>query len=870
MTALKNPSFESVYNFTHFNPIQTQIFHTLYHTDNNLLLGAPTGSGKTICAEIAIFRLFRDQPKKKVVYIGPLKALVRERVDDWKKKLVQKLGKKVVELTGDVTPDLRSIQRADIIVTTPEKWDSISRNWNNRKYVQDVRLIVIDEIHLLNQDRGPVLEIIVSRTNFINQHTGHSIRIIGLSTAIANAQDLAAWLNIRNTGLYNFKPSVRPVPLEVHIAGFSGDHYCPRMALMNKSVYRGIRQHSPKKPVIVFVSSRRQTRLTAMDLIAFVAQDDIKQWINMTEGEINYIIENQIKDTNLKLTLAFGIGLHHAGLDERDRSTCEELFASNKIQILVSTSTLAWGVNLPAHLVIVKGTEYFDGKQHKYVDFPITDVLQMMGRAGRPQFDKFGKALILVHDKKKEFYKKFLYEPFPVESSLIDVLDDHLNAEIVANTIRTKEDCIQYLSWTFLFRRMLKNPSYYGLDGCEPEQVSKFLSTLVDTSLAQLEQSGCIDFNQDDESMASLPLGQIASFYYLKHKTVKLFFDKFTDEHLSVEKLLMISAQAHEFDELPVRHNEDILNEELARACRYKVTDESYDDPHTKAFLLLQSHFERLELPNSDYLTDLKLVLDQYIRVVQAMIDISSLKGLTMVCVRCIYLIQMSMQGRWFDQESVLQLPDFEKRYLACLEKNAVSKRLVELVRSERTSGGNVGKTLASVLTKNGGMKPEMARQVCGHLSKYPLMDVTIELTNLQNGQRSPLDSLAAVKNGRQDEDRLSALCTNCDYMIRLKIPHTHQRTDAKAITPKYAKSKEEGWFVVLQDKSKEELVAIKRVTQLQQQGYVVFTTSAFAGTVDYQIRLVSDCYIDFEFCQRLRFRLEEFKPEVSQVGEKL
>lgn len=83
---------------------------------------------------------------------------------------------------------------------------------------------------------------------------------------------------------------------------------------------------------------------------------------------------------------------------------------------MVATSTLAWGVNFPAHLVVVKGTEYYDGATKQYVDYPITDVLQMMGRAGRPQFDDQGVAVIYVHDIKKHFYKKFLYEPFPVES----------------------------------------------------------------------------------------------------------------------------------------------------------------------------------------------------------------------------------------------------------------------------------------------------------------------------------------------------------------------------------------------------------------------------------------------------------------------
>lgn len=131
-----------------------------------------------------------------VVYIAPLKALVRERMKDWTKRLGGELGKSVVELTGDVTPDIKVISTSDVIVTTPEKWDGISRSWQTRNYVQKVALIIIDEIHLLGEDRGPVLEVIVSRTNFIASHTSKTLRIIGLSTALANAVDLGHWLGI--------------------------------------------------------------------------------------------------------------------------------------------------------------------------------------------------------------------------------------------------------------------------------------------------------------------------------------------------------------------------------------------------------------------------------------------------------------------------------------------------------------------------------------------------------------------------------------------------------------------------------------------------------------------------------------------------
>ena len=102
----------------------------------------------------------------------------------------------VIELTGDSTPDMRAIAKADVIVTTPEKWDGISRSWQNRSYVKAVALLVIDEIHLLGDERGPVLEVIVSRTNFISSHTDRSVRVVGLSTALANARDLADWLGI--------------------------------------------------------------------------------------------------------------------------------------------------------------------------------------------------------------------------------------------------------------------------------------------------------------------------------------------------------------------------------------------------------------------------------------------------------------------------------------------------------------------------------------------------------------------------------------------------------------------------------------------------------------------------------------------------
>ena len=164
---------------------------------------------------------------------------------------------------------------------------------------------------------------------------------------------------------------------------------------MNKPTYRAILNHSPHKPTLVFVSSRRQTRLTALDLISYLTNDEReRQFVRMDPQELEPLLAT-VKDRHLAHTLAFGIGIHHAGLAEGDRSVVEKLFLSQAILVLVCTATLAWGVNFPAHLVVVKGTEYYDGKAKRYVDFPVTDVLQMMGRAGRPQFDTKAAAAAL-------------------------------------------------------------------------------------------------------------------------------------------------------------------------------------------------------------------------------------------------------------------------------------------------------------------------------------------------------------------------------------------------------------------------------------------------------------------------------------------
>ncbi|EFX02787.1 dead deah box DNA helicase [Grosmannia clavigera kw1407] len=691
ISALANPVLEAIYaeRFRFFNPMQTQIFHTLYHSSANVLLGSPTGSGKTVAAELAMWWAFRERPGSKVVYIAPMKALVRERIKDWGRRLAGPAGLRLVELTGDNTPDTRTIGEADVIVTTPEKWDGISRSWQTRGYVRKVSLVIIDEIHLLAGDRGPILEIIVSRMNYIGAATGSSVRLLGMSTACANATDLASWLGVQQSrgALFNFRHSVRPVPLELYIDGFPDVRgFSPLMQSMNRPTFLAIKNHSPDKPVIVFVPSRRQTRLTAKDLVSLCGmEDNPRRFLRVdSEDELQTQLA-RVQDEALREALAFGIGLHHAGLVESDRALSEELFLAGKIQVLVATSTLAWGVNLPAHLVVVKGTQFFDAKTEAYKDMDLTDVLQMLGRAGRPQFDTTGVARILTQASKKDFYKHFLHTGFPVESSLHTVLDNHLCAEVAAETIVSKQDALDYLTWTFFFRRLHKNPSYYGLevggDDVEDEdavrettatdslsaqrRANTFMVEMVDRAMHDLETSQCVRLypNGDVDPTA---LGRIMSYYYLSHRTIR-YLARHAKPKAGLADVLAWMCHAAEYDELPVRHNEDLINAQLtAPAFGLPFAATAFGlplwDPHVKAFLLLQAHMARLELPIADYVGDQTSVLDQAVRIVQAAIDVLAELNLLSSCLAMVALLQGIKSAVWPTGEVVEILPGVEMR----------------------------------------------------------------------------------------------------------------------------------------------------------------------------------------------------------------
>lgn len=467
ITALRHSKFETLYTgrFPQFNPIQTQVFNAVYNSDDNIFIGAPTGSGKTTIAEFAVLRLFSQQSDGRCVYLVSKDAVADLIFTEWHTKFGQLLGIKVVKLTGETGTDLKLLAKGQIIVTTADKWDVLSRRWKQRKNVQNVHLFIVDELQLIGGEDGPVLEVVCSRMRYISSQIEKQIRIIALSSSLSDGRDVAQWLGCNTNASFNFHPSVRPIPLELHFQGFNITHNASRIAAMSKPVYNAIVKYSPHKPVIVFVSSRKQARLTAVDILTYcAAESQPNRFFHAEEEDIKPFLD-RMTDKTLKETLSQGVAYVHEGLTSSDHKLVEQLFDSGAVQIACVTRDLSWGLNISAHLVIIMDTQFYNGKNHSYEDYPITDVLQMVGRANRPLEDNDAKCILMCQTSKKDFFKKFLNESLPIESHLDHRMHDHFNAEIVTKTIENKQDAVDYLTWTFLYRRLTQNPNYYNLQG---------------------------------------------------------------------------------------------------------------------------------------------------------------------------------------------------------------------------------------------------------------------------------------------------------------------------------------------------------------------------------------------------------------------
>lgn len=187
--------------------------------------------------------MFQGNPDGRVVYLVPKDALAELVFADWFNKFGQMLGKKVVLLTGETGTDLKLLAKGQIIITTAEKWDVLSRRWKQRKNVQNVNLFIVDELHLIGGEDGPVIEVVCSRMRYISSQIEKQIRMIALSASLTDYRDVAQWLGCNANCTFNFHPSVRPIPLEMHVQGINITHNASRLIAMAKPVYNAITRY---------------------------------------------------------------------------------------------------------------------------------------------------------------------------------------------------------------------------------------------------------------------------------------------------------------------------------------------------------------------------------------------------------------------------------------------------------------------------------------------------------------------------------------------------------------------------------------------------------------------------------------------------
>ncbi|XGW08745.1 hypothetical protein V3C99_011228 [Haemonchus contortus] len=821
ISALNNKSFEAVFQAKEikiFNPIQTQVFRTVYESNDNVLIAAPNGSGKTACAELAILRHFENNPDAKCVYVTPMEDMATKIFNDWQDRIGLALDRTVVLLTGEPSTDLKLLQRGKLIIATPERWDNVSRRWKQRKNVQAVKLFVVDDLHMIGGTIGPILEVICSRMRYMSAQLDTTVRIVGLSSSLTNARDVGAWLGCSAAATFNFLPNTRPVPLELYIQGFNLSHTASRLAAMVRPVYQAISRHAGKlnpKPALVFVPGRRQSRSTAIDLLTMAHADGSPQrFLHINENDETFRkLLDSFQDQTLRETILCGVGFLHEGTHAKDFQIVEKLFSSGAIQVCIVPRTMCYQVSMFAYLVVIMDTQFYNGKYHVYEDYPIGDVLHMVGLANRPGRDPDAKCVLMCQSSKKDFFKKFLYEPLPVESHLDHCLHDHFNAEIVTKTIENKQDAIDYLTWTFLYRRMTQNPNYYNLQEISHRHLSDALSELVELTLKDLENSKCIAI-KDDMDTLPLNLGMIAAYYYISYTTIELF-SMSLQAKTKLRALIEIIANASEFASIPMRHREDTVMKQLAARLPGQLKNQKFSDPHVKVNLLIHAHLSRIQL-SAELSKDTDMIVLKAIRLVQACVDVLSSNGWLSPAIHAMELSQMLTQAMYSNESYLKQLPHCNAGLLERAKQKKVESvfELLELDDDDRRD----------ILR----MEDVQLADVAKFCNNYPSIEVEHQLEN----DTVTVGDTLLVNVSMERENHINGLAP-------------------PVVAPLFPqKRKEEGWWLVVGDPTANALYSIKRLTINEKAKMQLDFIAQSSGRFDYKLYFICDSYLgaDQEF----------------------
>lgn len=456
--------------FKEFNPVQSRLYE-IFEGDSNVAIAAATSAGKTVCSEMYLAYELRKRGGKGI-YVGPLKALAKEKEQDWTSKEHHFGDLKTFIATGDfrfTAKRLQDLEESKLIVMTPEMLASRCRNHKSDKsgFLYDVGTVVFDESHLLTvPNRGDHIEVALMKLTQINP----DVRIVLLSATMPNVDEICGWVSeITGRNTYYLESDYRPCPLNLHYETYyDGDKDYDSREIQKIGTACAIVEHYPEDKFLVFCHTKRTGGM-------------------MVEHLARYGVKSEF---------------HNADLSLKDRLALEQRFKTDKeFRVLVATSTLAWGLNLPARRVIVTGVHR--GLQ----EVPNYDIQQMVGRAGRPKYDPRGDAYILVPETEKQEWIKRLKRKEPIRSTLLDfvgkaetphykTLAFHVVAEIHQGSITTKE---AFHEW---FKKSLAHFQDHAFD-----------EGVMDRTLELLEQ--CKAITKDEEgNYVCTAIGKVASMFY--------------------------------------------------------------------------------------------------------------------------------------------------------------------------------------------------------------------------------------------------------------------------------------------------------------------------------------------------------------------
>ena len=515
------------------------------------------------------------------------------------------------------------------------------------------------------------------------------MRLVGLSATLPNYEDVATFLRVdRKRGLFHFGPEHRPVPLRqtfVGVVSTNARDRFQREKRMDDVCYEVVSEAlRDGHQVMVFVHSRKGTSTAAKSLAERAAEEgELERLFIGEEGENDArtrYIDRTDKSQNKELREHFrsGMGIHHAGMLRHDRKLSEQMFNDGAIKVLCCTATLAWGINLPAHSVVIKGTDVYMPEKGKNVDLSILDVQQIFGRAGRPQFDTSGDAtLITTHDAMVRYLDK-LVRATPIESNFVKQLADHMNAEIVGGTVTNISEAIEWIRYTYLHVRMCKNPLAYGISAVQHESdptMRQRSRELVIEAAKLLDQRKMVRYSPASGNLAVCNLGRVASHFYIRNQSVATFNEMLEKRRASPTDadLLHVMCCADEFENVRVRSEEldevDRLKKESCPLDNHAPVEEFSG----KCNVLLQSYISKARVFSFTLISDTNYIASNAGRVARALFEMCLKNGNAYAALKYLRLAKSIDHRFWWFQSPLRAFEnELKKNVFVALEDSRV------------------------------------------------------------------------------------------------------------------------------------------------------------------------------------------------------